>query len=280
MRPGLFALNDTAPMPMKALLDDLLQDALGAKNRFSTLRTDPAAVESLIKSLRPRVPTAQLIRIGPQGDGGYLVPDDLAGIGACFSPGVSDISGFELECAARGMNVFLADRSVDGPAETHPRFHFVKRFIGGSTHGDYITLDDWVTRSVGSDAGDLLLQMDIEGFEYEALFSASDALLQRFRIIVCEFHYLDQLWNAAFFRMASRAFSKLLNSHVPVHAHPNNCCGFISKWGFTIPRIMELTFMRADRPISPEYAKLFPHPLDCDNTSRPPLDLPACWHSA
>lgn len=36
-----------------------------------------------------------LIRLGPNGDGGYLVPDDLTGIEACFSPGVCATSEFE-----------------------------------------------------------------------------------------------------------------------------------------------------------------------------------------
>jgi hypothetical protein len=37
-----------------------------------------------------------LLRIGGDSDGGYLVPDDLENISSCFSPGVSDIFNFEL----------------------------------------------------------------------------------------------------------------------------------------------------------------------------------------
>ena len=50
---------------------------------------------------------------GPDGDGGYLVPDDLEGIVACFSPGVSNVAGFEKDCALKGMKVFMADASVE-----------------------------------------------------------------------------------------------------------------------------------------------------------------------
>jgi hypothetical protein len=36
-----------------------------------------------------------LIRLGADGDGGYLVPDDLEDVAACFSPGVDDRASFE-----------------------------------------------------------------------------------------------------------------------------------------------------------------------------------------
>ena len=40
----------------------------------------------------------ELIRIGGSKDGGYLVPNDLSGIQACFSPGVSDLADFKKIC--------------------------------------------------------------------------------------------------------------------------------------------------------------------------------------
>src|SRR5690554_7786815 len=36
-----------------------------------------------------------LLRIGGDADGSYLVPDDLHGVSACFSPGVNKIKYFE-----------------------------------------------------------------------------------------------------------------------------------------------------------------------------------------
>lgn len=50
-----------------------------------------------------------LIRLGPMSYEGYLIPDDLEGIEACFSPSVGFNSIFEKDCADRGMKVFLAD---------------------------------------------------------------------------------------------------------------------------------------------------------------------------
>jgi hypothetical protein len=246
---------------------------------FTIDSTPRSNVLSLIESLHPVGVGNPLIRLGPKdGDGGYLIPDDLNGISACYSPGVSYVSGFEKDCAELGMKVFMADHSVDAPAEHHENFHFIKKFVGGTTFGKYITLDDWVSETLPNGDSDLMLQMDIEGQEYETLFSTSDKLMRRFRVIAIEFHNLDQFWNLPFFRIASRAFEKILQTHACVHLHPNNCCGSIKKDGLEIPKFMEFTFLRRDRFKGEIKPWCFPNPLDRDNTKMKTLKLPECWY--
>ena len=245
---------------------------------FAPGPTDPAAVRALLRRLAPVETDRPLVRLGPDGDGGYLVPDDLDGVAACFSPGVSTESGFERACAERGMDVFLADKSVNGPAEAHPRFHFSPVFVGATADDDFTTLDAWVAASGVAPGADLLLQMDVEGFEYEALLSASPALLRRFRVVVVEVHLLDHLWDRAFFHVASRTLGKLLDGHACVHAHPNNYGAVEERGGVAVPAVVELTFLRRDRVGASAPAARLPHPLDRDNDGdAPPVALPACW---
>jgi hypothetical protein len=251
---------------------------LALRGEFPTRLTERSPVRGLVERLHPVKPGKELIRLGPRDDGGYLVPDDLHGIEACFSPGVNLVSGFEKDCADRGMKVFLADASVERPAEAHGLFAFTKKFVGVTTSSDFVTLDDWVAASLPGSSGDLLLQMDIEGFEYEVLLGASDRLMRRFRIIVAEFHDLDQLWSRPFFRLASRAFEKVLQTHACVHIHPNNDRRPLRKGGLSIPPLAEFTFLRKDRIGNSSYATVFPHPLDGDNTDKPHYPLPACWY--
>lgn len=132
-----------------------------------------------------------LVRVGPVGDGGYLVPKNaLKNITTLFSPGVADESGFEMDCANRGMDVYLADGSVDAPSVDHPLFHFTRRHLTGdgesTADGMFMTLEDWMNASLpkGDKSSDLMLQMDIEGHEYDVLMAAPDELLTRFKIIV------------------------------------------------------------------------------------------------
>lgn len=225
-------------------------------------------VVALLRRLRPAVTEHALVRFGPVGDGGYLVPDDIEGIAACFSPGVGLVYGFESDCAAAGMQVFMADGSVDGPGAGCDAFHFVKRNVGSGADGDTTTLDRWLAESLPESKSDLLLQMDIEGAEFDALLHTSDGVLARFRIIVVEFHEFHRLAHRDFFDRASATFDKLLRNHICVHIHPNNCCGNAEVAGVQVPDIAEFTFLRRDRVSRRwrrRFVRTFPNPLDADN---------------
>lgn len=258
---------------------DISLRAIGALGMHGVKRIPRHELHALLESLHPIDPGIPLIRVGPDGDGGYLVPDDLDGIEYAFSPGVSDESGFEADLAARGIRVCLADRSVDGPAESHALFTFDKKFIGCLDDEQFMTLDGWKQKRAPDYEGDLLVQMDIEGAEFEAIMSLSTSLLKQIRILVIEFHYLHQLWNKPWFRQVSRSFEKLLGTHSVVHIHPNNCCGSFPSRGLTLPRIAEFTFLRNDRVKTMRYRSDFPHSLDRENVpGKRPLVLPRCWY--
>lgn len=257
-----------------------LTKALAPLGGFPTDATLRAELLSLMERLHPVAGGHELVRLGPDGDGGYLVPGVLDGIEACFSPGVNTVSGFELDCAERGMRVFLADGSVRGPAAEHELFEFTHKFVGATTDETYMTLDDWVAGSLPSSDSELLLQMDIEGFEYEVLLSATPALMRRFRVIVIEFHDLDQLWSRPFFAVASRAIERLLQTHTCVHIHPNNWRTPVVRDGITILPAMEFTFLRTTDVTDRTHRTDFPHPLDRHNGAPREYVLPESWYHA
>jgi len=229
-------------------------------------------VVGLLQLLYPRQTQFDLIRIGPNGDGGYLVPDCLEGIDACFSPGVAQVSQFELECLERGMKVFMADRSVEKPNLdiSKDRYSFEKKFVGCTNNEEFMTMDSWFKSTGLPNDSELLLQMDIEGSEYPTIMNTSDELMNRFKIIVIEFHRLQNIWNKGFFEIAETVFKKILETHVCVHLHPNNFGGtkrsVYSQFGIDIPKVMEMTFIRKDVAEVKGFQTQFPHPLDFDNT--------------
>jgi hypothetical protein len=204
------------------------------------------------------------------------MPDDLEGVVACISPGVSTETGFDREIAERGINVYLADASVSGPSISHERFHFLQKFFDTYSSESTITIDDYCS-AIGGD-GDLILQMDIEGAEYRVLTSASDNLLHRFRIMVVEFHDMGHLFSRAGFREMSSVFKRLRRTHEVVHIHPNNVATSLKIGSLEIPQLLEFTFYRKDRDSLEQRTAQFPHPLDCDNVpGNPSLVLPRCW---
>lgn len=264
---------------MNNYVKSIARRALAKANRILTIKTDSGRIRSLLEKLYPVATDKNLIRLGPKGDGGYLIPNDLRDVSALLSAGVGKSSQFELDCADYGMEVFLADKSVEGPAVAHEQFHFTKKFIGVTSDDDYITLDEWVDSFILDQSSDLMLQMDIEGYEYEVLLSASLSLMQRCRIIVVEFHGLNNFWNAPYFRLASRVFDKILQTHSCLHIHPNNIGGYSEIDGLVIPAIMEFTFLRNDRFTNLGFQTEFPSSLDFDNSTVPAIVLPNCWYS-
>ena len=137
-----------------------------------------------------------------------------------------------------------------------------------------MTFDSWVNSSSISNGSDLLLQMDIEGFEYQSFLNTSNDLLISFRLIVLEVHHLDCLWDRNFLDCISVIFYKLLIPHTCVHIHPNNTSSIAKIDGIEMLPTIEVTFLRNDR-IKFKFPTLqFPHPLDADNTDRERIILP------
>jgi hypothetical protein len=113
-----------------------------------------------------------------------------------------------------------------------------------------ISLDQWYDRVIppSERGGDnLLLQMDIEGCEYEVIHSISEELLKKSRIIVVEFHNLHQLYNCNHFGYMSRALDKLLQHFEVCHVASNFTAGRFRVGKYHKSRLLEVTFHRKDR---------------------------------
>ncbi len=247
---------------------------------LSTPKVADAEVLQLIRSLRPRHCGSPLIRIGEAADGGYLVPDDLCGIEYCFSPGVSDTAVFENALAERSIHSFLADYSVARPPLERPEFTFDRKYIGAVNDEVYMTLEAWKERYLPGYGGEMLLQMDIEGAEYEVILSTPLSLLASFRILIIELHWLERLFDPFAFGIVKACCQKLLSRFYVVHAHPNNCSGLLRHNGIEIPDVMELTFYSLARRAPGAFCSTYPHPLDVDNCrASAPMILPECWWS-
>jgi len=234
-------------------------------------------VKNFLKTLHPI--EFDLIRVGSESDGGYLVPDDFMDLSYCFSPGVSNNSDFERDLAKRGIPSFLADYSVEAPPISNENFRFIKKFVGPISSDNYIEFESWV--SSNSKASDeLILQMDIEGSEYGSLLSCNREVLKRFRIMIIEFHGLDLIFDSHGFQLIRDCFIKLLQDFHVVHIHPNNNDPVRTIQGIGIPSLMEISFLRKDRIFDSKHATKFPHPLDRRTVlSKKDFDLPENWYS-
>jgi hypothetical protein len=242
-------------------LTRFLLDRIGLDIVRSSTQED---FHQFLSLLQPHKSKFSLVRVGGQNDGGYLIPDDLEGLDAIYSPGVAASSDFEAYFASQGLRCFLADNSVDSPPIHNDKIIFEKKHIGLSTSGYEMTLENWVLRNTPHSTN-LVLQMDIEGSEWAVLTHAPESILTKFRIVVVEFHNLHRIFNSEGLASANLALTKLLQFFEIVHLHPNNGGGYIRFRNKQVPRVIEITFIRKDRVVNLEPTTIFPHKLDAPN---------------
>lgn len=236
----------------------------------------------LMKTLYPQPTQFGLIRLGGEGDGGYVLPDDLEGIEYCFSPGVADSSTFEEALAEKGITSFLADFSVDAAPISNSHISFDKLYVGpNEDEQKIIRLEDWILSKNLSESAEFILQMDIEGDELGVILDTPKDVWRRFRIVILEIHFLVELAGSAIgFRMLDQCLSRLLSEFYVAHAHVNNVGGLVSLGRNNVPELLELSLIRKDR-VNPELGlipTLLPHPLDQPNRHGVrTLSIPKSW---
>lgn len=284
-----YHLHLTRSWPLDTLAGLILERRNDLKAQLSTpswqlplQSTRTEDLRRLVTRLKPVDPGRPLIRLGGCHDGGYLVPDDFVGMAHSFSPGVGDDIRFDVDVAARGLQVHFADGSVPHLPTPHPNYTFQSKFIRSYSDeaARCLSMDDWYESTPASHhTGDMLLEMDVEGAEYEIVHSMSERLLRRFRIVVIEFHSLTLLGARQTFPFMRSAFHKLLKYHRVVHIHPNNFgLGTFDFNGIELPTVLEMTFYRSDRCLAHDRYPSFPHALDQENHPRlPPVPLPKSW---
>lgn len=245
--------------------------------------TDKKKIIELISLLSPVKSPTCFIRLGGNSDGAYLIPDDLEGIEMCFSPGVGHTNKFELDLFSQyGIKSATADASVSGLPEESDGIYFSRKYIGSKTNNpDYISLSEWMSDFVSTNSrSDLMLQMDIEGGEYDVLIHEDIDTLSRFRIIAMEFHNLELMLDRYGVDLLESVLRKITSRFYPVYIHPNNVPGFFTKQGVTIPRVLEVVFLRKDRFESCSYLEnldSFSSLAVTNDTSKPDIDLSHHW---
>lgn len=259
---------------LKFFVDSLLN--LFLRGYLATVKGHgPKRINELLSRLWPVTTEHPLVRIGSEScaDGGYLVPDDLAEIQRIFSPGVGDKMEFESHFLDSGVPCELLDGSVGELPTKHPLANFQSFWLSARSGQKSISLDDWVSNASKDASENLLLQMDIEGGEYEVLLACNDQTLKRFSIIVVELHGLRTAFLRTRYQLLSSAVERLSKYHEIVHIHPNNCSPPL-KLGSTVwPDVLEITLHRKDRILQKGARADLPNALDRDNFPNPPILL-------
>ena len=275
-------MTETQPSNQeKERLMKLLINILFKIKIFKTRLASKNEVETFIKNFVAHYVSTRLIRIGSRNDGGYLVPDILHDLKYCFSPGVDLVSEFEEELSSLyGTKSFMIDASVSRLQINNKDFIFEEKFLSSKTIDRYITLSDWIDKTITDENAKLLLQMDIEGAEYEVLAFENSETLSKFCVIVIEFHDFQNIFDRNQLGIIKGLFEKLYKDFSICHAHPNNNSSEVSLMGISVPKLIEITFIRNDVLENVQSCQniQLPHVLDEKNVpTKKDLKLSEMW---
>ena len=239
-------------------------------NRNYDICTDKNIINqyhNIFKLLKPFNPEGiKKIRIGGETDGGYVMANPGFG-GTAFSFGVSKYSPWDLEMAERGFKVYQFDGTIDAPTEQHKNLIFSKLNITGNEIAEEGTINfkGIMDKFNLYDSKDIILQIDIEGYEWEFFDSISDDDLKRFSQIIVEFHGMLDYSKLEFY---TKIFEKLNKYHKSIHFHYNNCGSIILINDFIVSSLFEVSFLRKDKIKFCPSSDIFPTELDAPCVDR------------
>jgi len=223
-------------------------------------KTSKKNISNLLKMLLPYKTDFELIRLGDDNDGGYLIPDDLTNITKNYSAGIGNLTKFELDLEKLySISSKMVDLNDVDPKLLPKKSEFRKKKIGISSFGENLSINDWLK----SEKGEIILKMDIEGDEYPVLSAITDENLNKIRILVLEIHDLRHLRNYSFYKIFKQVFSRLNNFFYVCHLHINNVSSIKKIGGYDIPDMLEITLIHKSRvkKFSNEFA-ILPNKLD------------------
>ena len=181
------------------------------------------------------------IRIGKNGDGGYILLEDLKQIRIAYSFGIGDEISFEKYLAEKNIDIFMYDHTIKKLPFQHSKFHWQKIGLKGniSKENMFKTLPELIGENGHSKEQNMILKIDIENYEWEVFQSLPIKFLKQFKYIVGEFHFLSSSKKYNYFNI----LEKLLSTHQIFHLHCNNCGKIIKLAESEICNLLEISFL-------------------------------------
>jgi hypothetical protein len=205
------------------------------------------------------------IRLGSQNDGGYVFLDAFpqSGMKFAYSFGISSYDPFSLDMVARGYDVWQYDGTISEAPHIHPLIHFNRFNISGDENPrqNERNLRQIIEENGHRDATAIILQCDIEGWEWPMIETARTEDLMKFTQISLELHGIQPMGDT--WRRITRLLRKLNETHQFIHVHANNNGGgtILKNFRF-LPCLFEVSCVRRESYQFTECVEEFPTKFD------------------
>ena len=89
-----------------------------------------------------------LIRLGSENDGGYILVNNFYNNGICYSFGIDHNIDFELDMAKYNYQIFMFNHTIDAlPQNNSQHFHFFKEGLSGKEESNLHTLEFYLRKN-------------------------------------------------------------------------------------------------------------------------------------
>ena len=192
-----------------------------------------------------------LTRVGSAADGAYVMAPVADDIAAAISIGVGHDVSWDQAIAAKRIPVAMFDPTVSELPSPVPggTFHRIGIGVLGAIpspdlHGmDLRPLDGLLALAGVSGSTELLLKIDVEGAEWDALCNVDFSVFQQ---VLIEMHDIARISDPKQAEAVLETVRKLAQTHYPVHIHANNEGAFNRFDRFWFPDVIEASYVRKD----------------------------------
>jgi hypothetical protein len=205
-------------------------------------------IHEIIPLLTPMdITGAKYRRVGRDYDGGYVMLDDFSSrkIDAAYSFGIGKDVSWDEEIAELGIDIYMYDHTIDKIPKYHSRFHFYKEGVTGDPEEVGLeTLGNLVSRNGHETSENLLLKMDIEGYEWSVFKETPSLVIGQFVQIVIELHGLNPNKSKEEISQIVSVLKKINQTHQSIHVHANGVTSISWLGELTLPELLEVTYIR------------------------------------
>jgi hypothetical protein len=193
-------------------------------------------VNKLIGYIAPYKCSSSLKRIGGTLDGSYVILDNLINSKTyLISAGIENNNKFEIFLANNGVLGVQIDNSINKPPKEHKNLDFINATLGKNDGLGKVSLRSLIQNVPNNKK--LIVKMDIEGGEVEAIEGTPISLLLKIDCLVLELHNISTIIEET---KILQMLVKLHNSGLrPVLIQPNNACLVYTLGGVQVPDNVE-----------------------------------------
>ena len=161
------------------------------------------------------------VLMGYRGDGSYVMLDDFENIKIAYSIGIGNMIQFDNALRYKGIDVYMYDHTIEKLPKERSQFHWKKIGIGGNSERAYNiqTLLDMLKENGHLNEKNMILKIDAEGAEWNALNDIPEEVLSQFKYLLLELHFFKNNQTLYY-----DVLKKLYKTHQVFYVH---CCPYL-----------------------------------------------------